>query len=184
MYTSVNVSIKEKNCIFSVYLFWIMVLFQWNLAESGGMGPESSGFHRIPPEWLESDRNRGGTVKYCCFHPTKKYQSCTIVVPVTHLLTHYLWWLFWIFCICLFLSIGCSCHFPAIFGSFRACFALACLHHQCGSSRHSLTHCLLLVAFQALSHWVTLSGVGTMSLETTGMEKVSILWLQYLLCPT
>ena len=56
-------------------LFWIMVLFQWNPVESGGIQwipvdsgpipPDSTGFHRIPPEWLESDRNRGGTVKYC-----------------------------------------------------------------------------------------------------------------------
>ena len=58
-----------------------MVLFQWNLAESGGMGPESSGFHRIPPEWLESDRNRGGHCKVLLFSPNQKvsklYYCCS-----------------------------------------------------------------------------------------------------------
>ena len=34
VYTSVNVSRKEKDCIFCVYLFWIMVLFQWSPVES------------------------------------------------------------------------------------------------------------------------------------------------------
>ena len=120
------------------------------------------------------------------FTQPKNFQSCTCLLflwPISSP-TVCFWQLFRIFCICLFLSIRCSYHFPAIFGSFQACFALVCLCHQHGSSCHSLTHHLLLVAFQDLSHWASLSGVGTMSLETTGTEKVSILWLQYLPCTT
>ena len=55
-------------------LFWIMVLFQWNLVESSGVqwipvdsSPvplDSTRFHQILLEWPDSDRNRGGTVKY------------------------------------------------------------------------------------------------------------------------
>ena len=88
------------------------------------------------------------------FTQPRKFQSCTCLLfplPISSPTVHF-WRLFRIFCICLFLSIGCSCHFPAISGSFRACFALVCLRHQCGSSHHSLTHRLLLMAFQALSH--------------------------------
>ena len=33
---------------------------------------DSTGLHWIPPEWPDSDRNRGGTVKYCPQNPELK----------------------------------------------------------------------------------------------------------------
>ena len=46
-------------------LFWIMVLWDQNPVDSSEFRSYSTGLHRIPLEWPDSDRNRGGTVKYC-----------------------------------------------------------------------------------------------------------------------
>ena len=60
VYTSANVSRKEKGCIFCVYLFWIMVLFQWSPVESGPIPPDSTRFCRN--DW--SPTGIGGA-QYC-----------------------------------------------------------------------------------------------------------------------
>ena len=47
------------NCsLQSCGIHWIPVPFRW-------IPLDSTGFRWIPPEWPDSDRNRGGTVKYC-----------------------------------------------------------------------------------------------------------------------
>ena len=71
------------------------------------------------------------------FTQPKKFQSCTCLLFLWPP-TVYFWRLFRIFCICLFSSIRCSHHLPAIFGSSWGCFVLVCLCHQFSSSRHCL----------------------------------------------
>ena len=65
---------------------------------------------------------------YCSHDPSWLLSSPTI----------YFWWLFRIFCICLFSSTRCSHHLPAIFWQLLTMFALVCLHHHLDSSHHSL----------------------------------------------
>ena len=67
----------------------------------------------------------------------KNFESCACLVFPWLIHPVYFWWLFGSFCICLFSSIRCSCHLPAIFGSFWGSFVPVCLHHQFSSSRHS-----------------------------------------------
>ena len=84
------------------------------------------------------------------FIQQKNFQSCICLLFPWPILppTVYFWWLFRIFWICLFSSIRCSCHLPAVFVSIWGCFALVWLHH---SLALLITHCLFWWLFRIFS---------------------------------